>query len=120
MRNFKLGCVALGALLLSACVVAPYPGRAVYVDNGYADSHAYDYEIAVAGVPPPAPYVEVVPVAPFLGALWLGGYWGWYGGRHQWVAGHYERPRPGYGWAPHRWVQGGNQWHLRSGGWVRR
>lgn len=116
MRHLKLALVAASAALtLSACVVAPYPGgRVVYNDS------AYDQELAVTGVAPPPPYAEVVPVVPFAGAVWLGGYWGWSGGRHTWVAGHWERPRPGYGWAPHRWVQGGGQWHLRGGGWVRR
>ena len=102
---------AVATLTLSACVVTPYPqGQAGYAQPG---------DITV-GVPPPAPYAEVIPVAPFAGALWIGGYWGWSGGRHQWVPGRYEHARPGYRWQPHQWAQGphGN-WHLRGGGWVR-
>ncbi len=105
--------LAVTALALSACVVAPYPRYG-------AAYPAYDAEIAVANVPPPTPYAEVVPVVPFAGAIWLGGYWGWSGGRHQWVPGRWDRPRPGYGWAPHRWEPRGGQWHLHGGGWVRR
>ncbi|MEO8836900.1 MAG: hypothetical protein ABI364_09195 [Caldimonas sp.] len=68
---------------LSACVVAPArpgyaygPGDAVIVD-----------------APPPATYVEPVPPLPYVGAIWIGGYWGWRGGRHEWVRGRYEAPR---------------------------
>ena len=57
---------------------------------------------------------------PYAGAVWIGGYWGWRGGRHEWVGGRWEAGRPGYGWQPHRWVQHDNRWHLEGGGWVRR
>jgi hypothetical protein len=105
--------VALGAsLMLSACVVAPYQ-PAPYGYGGYGA------DVAVSPVAPPPPYAEVIPVAPFVGAVWLSGYWGWNGGRHHWVPGHYERPRAGYRWMPPRWEQRGPQWHLRGGSWVR-
>ena len=124
MRNLKVIAVALTALALSACVVAPYPRYGAYGQPAYPAypaGPAYDEEIAVANVAPPPPYAEVIPVVPFAGAIWLSGYWGWSGGRHTWVGGRWDHPRPGYGWAPHRWVPGGGgQWHLRGGGWVRR
>jgi hypothetical protein len=66
---------------------------------------------------PPPPQVEVIPAVPFSGALWIGGYWGWSSGRHTWIQGRWERPRPGYRWEPHRWEPQGGQWHLRGGGW---
>lgn len=109
---FRIGAVCAAAMTLSACVVAPYPpGQVIY-------SQPDETGITV-GVPPPAPYVEVIPAAPFLGAVWINGYWGWSQGRHQWFPGHYERARPGLRWEPHHWIQGprGN-WHLR-GGWRR-
>jgi WXXGXW repeat (2 copies) len=102
---------ALCSAALSACVVAPYPRP-----YGYGSPSG---EVIVADLPPPAPYAEVVPVAPFVGALWIGGYWGWNGGRHAWVGGHYEAPRPGYSWQPHRWVPHEGRWRLEGGGWVR-
>lgn len=111
--------LAAATAVLSGCVVAPYPRRAVV----YAPPPAYENsppEVYV-DIPPPAPYVEVIPVLPFAGAVWIGGYWGWRSGRHHWVPGRYEAPRPGYGWSPHRWhhaPRGG--WYLRGGGWVRR
>jgi hypothetical protein len=112
----KVLLITLSGALLSACVIAPYPyGRqsAYYPANG-GDSRV------VTDVPPPAPYAEVVPAIPFIGALWLAGYWGWNGGRHQWVPGRWEQPRAGYAWRPHAWVQQGGRWHLHAGGWYRR
>jgi hypothetical protein len=112
MRHTTLLAAALvaSAASLSACVVAPaYPTQGAY----------YGGPVVVANAPPPAPYVETVPVVPYAGAVWIGGYWGWSGGHHQWVAGHYEHARPGYTWQPHRWVQRGNQWELHGGTWVR-
>ena len=111
MPKLKLALVALSALALSACVVAPYP-RYAAADAGY--------EGPAVDVAPPAPYVEVVPVIPFAGAVWLGGYWGWHSGRHHWVQGRWDRPRAGYAWRSHAWVQFGGRWHQRGGGWHRR
>ncbi|MCK7498558.1 MAG: hypothetical protein MZW92_53975 [Comamonadaceae bacterium] len=69
-----------------------------YGGSGYSSAG----EVVVDGAPP-APYAEVIPVIPFAGAVWLGGYWGWRGGRHHWVSGHWTHPRPGHYWRPHRW-----------------
>lgn len=113
----KLLVLLLPTALLSACVVAPYPRRVAYAAPvpiaAPVESNVY------VDLPPPAPYVEVIPSPPFAGGLWIGGYWGWYGGRHQWVPGRWEHARPGYQWHPHAWVQDGGRWHLQGGGWVR-
>ena len=109
MPSVRVVLPALCALLMSGCVVAPYaPAYRVY-----------DEPVATADAPPPPPQVEVVPVVPYAGAIWLGGYWGWGGGRHHWVPGRWDRPRVGFVWAPHRWVPFNGRWHLRGGGWVR-
>ena len=113
MLPHRLLIVSLSAVLLSACVVAPYPRRVVYDQPVPADSGV------IVDVPPPAPYVEVVPAIPFPGAIWIGGYWGWRGGHHEWEPGRWERPRPGYRWRPHAWVQQGGHWRLHGGGWMR-
>ncbi|HEY8876816.1 MAG TPA: hypothetical protein VIN03_04575 [Roseateles sp.] len=97
----------VAAALLSACVVVP-------AHRGYVAGPA-----VVVDAPPPAPYAEVVPVMPYPGAVWINGYWGWSGGRHQWVPGYYDRPRPGYRYEPHRWENRGGRWHLHAGGWIR-
>ena len=105
----------IAALLLSACVVAPYPRYGGYSQPVPADGGV------IVDVPPPAPYVEVVPAIPFAGAVWLRGYWGWHGGshRHHWVPGRWDRPRPGHQWRPHTWVPRGERWHSQGGGWYR-
>jgi hypothetical protein len=107
MRVVRWMLPAVSALLMSACVVAPY-----------GPTPGYDDPVATAEAPPPPPQVEVVPVVPFAGAIWLGGYWGWGGGRHHWVPGRWERPRAGFIWAPYRWAPFHGQWQLR-GGWRR-
>jgi hypothetical protein len=123
--------VAAGALLLAGCVVAPSP---YYTDTspayggspGYGAAPAYPAGYGYADAPvyapaaPPAPIVEVQPALPFVGAIWINGFWNWGGGRYSWVPGRYERPRQGYRWEPRRWSQGSNgRWRM-DGGWRRR
>jgi hypothetical protein len=93
-------------LLLSACVVTPTP-------YGYYAGPA----IAVA---PPAPQAEYYGAPPYAGAVWIGGYWNWVGGRYVWAPGRWEAGRPGYRWVPHAWVHGGGGWHFQRGYWARR
>jgi len=126
MPRIPLLIASMSAVMLSACVVAPYPQRVVYsqpVPAGqpyYPEGQPVPVEsTVVVDVAPPAPYVEVVPAIPFPDAIWIGGYWGWYGGRHQWVPGRWDHPRPGYHWRAHAWVNQGGRWHLHGGGWVR-
>ncbi len=111
MNALRVGLIAATALALSACVVAP-PAQPVY---GYEGG-----PVVMVESPPPPPYAEVVPLMPFPGALWIGGYWGGSGGHYAWNRGRWERPRPGYSWVPQQWVHRGNHWQLRGGGWVRR
>lgn len=104
-----LAALVLGVAALSGCAVVPAgPAGAYYGDGEY---------IAGAGVPP-APYVEAIPVAPFVGAVWVGGFWDWSGGRHVWRPGHYEHPRPGFTYRQPGWhVAPGGRWMLHRGGW---
>ncbi|MFO1217263.1 MAG: hypothetical protein U1E89_02655 [Burkholderiaceae bacterium] len=105
MSRWRLAVIApLAAWSLSACVVAPY----------------YPAGEVVTDVAPPAPYAEVIPAIPFVGAMWIGGYWGWRGGGYHWVPGRWEQPRPGYYWRPHRWEPVMGRWHFRGGGWMQR
>jgi hypothetical protein len=97
-------------LSFAACIVAYDPPRheAMLVEGGPSG------EVVVNEAPPEAP-TEVVTVAPSPGLIWVGGYWGWYGGRYVWVSGGWRRPpRPGGVWV-------GGYWRPRPGGghvWV--
>lgn len=112
LRTTKTAGLLCALLALSACVVAPYPRHGHAVAAEPADG-------PVVEVAPPAPYAELVSAAPYPGAVWINGYWGWSGQRHQWVPGYWESPRAGYAWRPHVWVQVGGRWQLRGGVWVR-
>lgn len=102
-RAAGLGAALLAAVLSSGCVVAPARG---YYGRG------------VVEVAPPAPPYEVVGVAPFPGAIWIGGYWGWNGHRHVWSPGRWEAPRRGYRYEPHMWTPEGRGWRERPGRWA--
>lgn len=92
-------------LLLAGCVVAPV--------GPYADA-----DVVMAA---PPPYVEVVPVAPAVGWIWIGGNWTWHGGRHHWNRGHWAPPsRPGYHWVPPRGERHGRGWRDSPRYWQRR
>jgi hypothetical protein len=94
----------LVAAILAGCVIVP------------DQRHAADGVVMVA---PPPPREEVIGVAPVPGYVWLGGYWGWVGDRHEWVAGHWEAPRAGKHWIQHQWVRQGDGWRMRPGHWER-
>jgi hypothetical protein len=96
------------ALALAGCVVAPVGPYPYPYDQG-----------PVVTVAPPPPQVEVVGVAPYPGYVWLGGYWGWVGGRYAWVGGRWAAPRPGYRWYPHRWEPVSGGWRHYPGHWER-
>jgi hypothetical protein len=109
-RTWAMGPL-LGALALTGCVVAP-------VAPAYGTVGVYNDGYITATVAPPAAYYEPLPIAPFTGALWIGGYWDWSGGRHVWRPGHYEHPRPGFIYHPPGWHAGPHgQWMLHRGGW---
>ncbi len=75
------------------------------------------YRVRVA---PPAPVVEVIPVAPSPRHVWVPGYHRWQRNRHVWVPGAYQLPRGGYTrWEHHRWENRGGNYHFVPGGWRR-
>jgi len=109
--GLPVGLLMVAAILsLSACVVAfrPPPHEVMMVDGAPPPG-----DVVVDQVPPAAP-VEVVTVSPDPGLIWVGGYWGWYGGRYVWVSGGWHRPpRPGAVWVGGYWARrpmGGHVW----------
>ncbi len=109
---------ALSTLTLTGCIVAPV-GQPYY-DDPYSNlPNTQAYAPVYAPMAPPAPYYEPVPVAPYAGAIWIGGNWNWSSGRYNWAPGRYVHGRPGYHWEPRRWDRGPRGWHQRGGGWRR-
>lgn len=68
------------------------------------------------GVRPPPMRVEHVP-GPRNGYLWSHGYWGWRGGAHVWIDGHWEAERPGYRFIDARWLLVDGVWAFYPGYW---
>jgi WXXGXW repeat (2 copies) len=103
-RGFVSFVVATAAAaLLSACVVVPAGHRSGYVS-----------------IAPPLPRVGVRIDVPGPGYVWIGGNWGWHGGRHEWQEGRWERERAGEVWVPHRWERDSGGWYEVPGHWRRR
>jgi hypothetical protein len=103
MKHALVGLVL--AASLSGCVVEP--ARVRFVSP-------------VVVMAPPVAVVETYGAPPVAGYFWIGGYWGWEGGRHVWVPGRWSAPRAGYRWVPHEWAHEGGGWRLREGYWARR
>ena len=104
-------------LLASALLLIPALPGCIVVPAGRRRGREVAYETVT--VEPPIPRVEIVGVAPGPGYLWIGGHWGWGGGRYNWAPGRWEGARPGYRWQPHRWMREGRGWREAPGQWVR-
>ena len=115
---------AAAVIGLSGCVIAPLPAPqwrapvAVQVAPPMQEV-APPVVVAEPMLPPPPPQVEIIPVAPVVGYIWVGGFWDFFGGHYIWRAGHYAPPRPGYHWEAHQWEHGPDgRWHLSPGHWA--
>lgn len=69
---------------------------------------------------PPAARYEAVP-APRHGYVWSAGHWEWRGNskHHTWVAGSWQRERPGYAYRAPTWVEREGRWHYQASRWDR-
>lgn len=106
------------ALLGMIGITVGLGGCAVY-PAGYG--YGYTSETVVTGpvvrYEPPPPRVEVVGVAPFMGAIWMPGNWVWRD-RWAWHRGHWAHPpHPRAQWAPGRWHRDNDGWRWRDGRW---
>jgi hypothetical protein len=68
---------------------------------------------------PPPEVVEVRPVAPGVGAVWISGYWQWSSNDYHWVPGRWERHPRGV-WVPGRWDRTDRGYHWVKGRWDQR
>src|ERR1041385_3092672 len=72
----------------------------------------------VVSTPPPPPQREIIYERPAPSYVWIQGYWAWRGGRHVWVAGHWEAPpRANLVWVPSRWELRGDRYVFVGGYW---
>jgi WXXGXW repeat (2 copies) len=98
--HIRAAMAALALIGVSACAMNPPPGT-YYVRRA-----------------PPPRRVEVVPVAPVRGEIWIAGHWAWQrndyawvagrwaplpSGEHQWVAGHWDHNRHGWFYVEGHW-----------------
>ncbi len=100
----------LGVITLSGCY-----------DPNYMQYHYPPPPPQGAIIPeaPPAPLVEVIPVIPYSGAIWVDGYWNWADQRYLWIAGRYMRPpRVGVAWYPGGYVRSGRGYSYMRGRWA--
>jgi hypothetical protein len=74
--------------------------------------------VGYVSTPPPAARVEVLPVIPFAGAVWVGGH---YEHRHRgyvWLPGRYVKPpHRGAHWVPGHWQNHRRGWRWHKGYW---
>jgi YXWGXW repeat-containing protein len=100
-----------GSTLVIATVIATALTGFVWVSPALGLPHVY------VSIAPPAPIVEVVPVAPSPRHVWIAGYHRWDGRAYVWVPGHYVVPPHAHvvwvsgHWAHHHshgyyWVEG--------------
>lgn len=76
-------------------------------------------EVLVVAAPPP-PRREIIYAPPSRFHVWIPGYWAWRGGRHVWMAGHYELPPHGHhAWQEPRWERRGGNYIFIEGRWGR-
>jgi WXXGXW repeat (2 copies) len=67
---------------------------------------------------PPVAQVEVAPVAPGPGYVWVAGHWAWRRRGYVWRPGHWVVPAaPGYVWAPGHWAPRGGGFVWIEGRW---
>ena len=113
-------------------VMPPQPG-AVYVEGRWdgGSRNWVEGHWEVTGAPGPGPFgaeliVEAPPPprhehrshAPGPDYVWIDGYWGWHGHRHEWVEGRWERPPHGRReWVAPRWEHRGNGYVFIEGSW---
>jgi hypothetical protein len=70
------------------------------------------------GTPPPPALVEVQPIVPFYGAVWIDGHYSHEHGRYIWMPGRYVKPpRHGSRWIPGYWEKHHRGWKWHPGYW---
>jgi hypothetical protein len=72
----------------------------------------------VVNDPPPPPQTEYIVERPSPYHVWIGGYWGFRGGRRVWMGGHWDLPpRTNVVWVEPRWERRGPGYVFVDGYW---
>jgi hypothetical protein len=67
---------------------------------------------------PPPDEEEIRPASPADNAVWIGGYWQWYGSDYHWHSGYWDA-HPRGRWVPGRWEHARHGYHWIAGRWDR-
>ena len=116
-RNTMSG-AAIGAV--AGGVAGAALGNAADHQRGtlYSEADARTSYVVQQPPPPPAPVREVMVARPHPDAVWVEGYYSYsgYGGRYDWVPGHWEVPPPRYRTfvRPHWQPRGGSYVYVRG------
>lgn len=112
----RLVLLPLGLMVFSGCVVQEraHVRRNVYVEAALPPP----VETVIIELPPPPPREEIIITQPSPAHIWIRGYWGWRGGQHAWVAGHWELPpHAGHVWIEPRWEHRDRGYVFIAGTW---
>ena len=102
---------SLLTLALAAAPAASFAGVDIGISIGGP-------EIVVQSQPP-AERVEVIPMSPGPGFIWIRGHWSWHHERWVWIGGHWDRiQHPNSVWVSGQWVARGNGWVWVEGHYV--
>lgn len=117
--KIRLYLLALAPLALGGCVVhetVPVTTTTT-VTREVTTTGPVTREVVVTQAPP-AVRIETQTVSPGPTYVWTKGYWGWIGGRYQWVSGKWVvRPRPAAVWVEGHWLRRGGGWIWVAGHW---
>ncbi len=101
----------------SASATTPAPAAAPAAPVAQATQPTAEGEFYVEGDIPP-PQSEVMIPRPGPDVEWVAGYWGFEGGRREWVRGHWERPPHAHAtWVAPRWEPRGRGHVFIRGYW---
>jgi hypothetical protein len=90
----------------------------IFTTLGMTATGAEARERLYVRVRPPAPIVEVRPVAPGRNHIWVPGYHRWSGSAYVWVPGVWQAPpRPHARWVAGHWAHDRHGWFFEEGRW---
>jgi len=79
----------------------------------FLSSCAGDYYVSDQPVEP----VYDRPAAPYDGAVWIGGEWGWNGAGYTYTNGYWDKPRAGHTYLAGSWAHTSRGYAWHKGGW---